>query len=57
MKINELEVGMKVQDTWFPNWGVGVVTLVLKTRVIVKFSFEDRTYDKNHTQFLKGVIK
>jgi hypothetical protein len=57
MKINELEVGMKVQDTWFPNWGVGVVTLVLKTRVIVKFSFEDRTYDKNHTQFLKRAIK
>ena len=52
MKFEELKKGMKVFDRWFPEWGIGKVTILLKTRVIVAFPNMDQTYDKSHVQFL-----
>jgi len=56
MKFEELEVGQKVADRWFPQWGIGKVTILLKTRVVVAFPNMDQTYDKGHVQFLTRGI-
>ena len=52
MKFEDLKVGLKVADRWFPQWGVGKVTILLKTRVVIKFPDGDTTYDKEHVKFL-----
>lgn len=58
MKIDEITVGMKVTDKWFPNWGTGKVITVLKTVVYVDFQSRGKVkYDKSHLQFLyQGVF-
>ena len=62
MKMNEIKWGMKVEDTWFWDWGIGVVKKKGKTRVVIQFANPDPqhstvekevTYDKEHVQFLK----
>lgn len=53
MKFDELKVGLKVADRWFPQWGMGKVTILLKTRVVVKYPDGDTTYDKEHVKFLE----
>jgi hypothetical protein len=52
MKFNELKVGQKVSDTWFPDWGTGTVSILLKTRVVIKYPHMNTTYDKSHVKFL-----
>jgi hypothetical protein len=57
MRFNELKVGQKVSDSWFPSWGTGKVTILLKTRVMIKFRNANITYDKGHVQFLSREDK
>jgi hypothetical protein len=70
MKFSELQVGMKVEDTWYnsehtDNWGKGKVVAVLKTRFKVQFSNKNAnhtedglvTYDKSHAQFIRRRTK
>jgi len=59
MKINELEVGMKVVDSWYWSWGIGTVRKVLKTRVVIAFTNGTvLTYDKPHLGYLsRGIYK
>ena len=45
--------GARVIDRWFPGWGVGIVRVVLKTRIKVEFGHETMTYDNAHVQFLE----
>jgi hypothetical protein len=54
MKITELKVGTLVQDTWYPDWGTGIVDNVLDTRVFINFPYPKgfMKYDAAHTQFL-----
>lgn len=63
---SQIKVGLKVEDSWYPLWGVGVITEVLKTRIKVlfpncnmrctgKFESVPVTYDMAHTKFLKVV--
>ena len=57
MKINELEVGMKVADSWFPNWGNGKVITVLKTVVYIEYPNHGTIkYDRSHVQFHEVFI-
>lgn len=37
MKLNEIKVGQKVEDSWYPEIGEGIVQKVLKTRVKIYF--------------------
>lgn len=37
MKLNEMKVGQKVEDSWYPEIGEGIVKKVLKTRVKIYF--------------------
>ena len=39
-------------DTWFPDWGIGLVKRIMKTRVRIEFRDESRSYDFAHLQFL-----
>lgn len=52
MKITEAKLKQKVEDRWWPDWGFGVITKVLKTRIVVEFKYRTLTYDKDHLQFL-----
>lgn len=56
MNFSELEVGLQVKDRWFPSWGIGKITILLKTRVVVKYLHDTVTYDKGHVQFLTRGI-
>lgn len=47
MKLNELEVGQKVEDTWFMEVGTGTVMKVLKTRAKIHFQRLE-SYMSNH---------
>lgn len=54
MKVADLKEGMKIQDRWYPDWGVGTVTKVLKTVVYIDFTIRGpEKYDKSHVQFLE----
>ena len=53
MKFSELKVGQQVQDSWFLQWGIGRITILLKTRVVVKFPHDSIKYDKEHVKFLQ----
>jgi hypothetical protein len=56
MKFKDLKIGMKVEDRWYPEWGVGTVLKVLKTRAHILFervNSERYSYDKAHVQFLE----
>lgn len=70
MKMSELKLKMKVEDTWYNNerggdksWGIGRVVDIKKTKFTVKFSNPDAnnsgnglvTYDKSHAQFVRPV--
>lgn len=61
MKHEEMKVGQRVTDSWFPHWGVGKVIKVMKTRVRIvfkdNFDTEDEptVYDRPHLQFLRPV--
>jgi hypothetical protein len=59
VNIEELDFGTKVEDTWYPDWGTGIVDNILKTRVFIKFPYPKgmMTYDVSHLQFLKEVKK
>lgn len=57
MRLDEFKLGLKVRDRWYPDWGLGTVQRVLKTRVKISFGGELRTYDRDHLQFLeKGDV-
>jgi hypothetical protein len=54
MKKNEIKIGLKVSDTWYGDWGLGIIEKVMKTRFVVKFSNKGLVrYDYPHAQFLK----
>lgn len=55
MKFKDLKIKTKVIDTWFPQWGRGVVKKKLKTVVKIKFRDELKTYDRSHCQFLREI--
>lgn len=51
MKIENLKIGDRVIDKWYPEWGVGTVTKVLKTVVYIDFTVRGpEKYDKSHVQ-------
>jgi hypothetical protein len=51
MKIEDLKVGDHVIDRWYPEWGVGLVTKVLKTVVHIDFTIRGKeVYDRSHVQ-------
>jgi hypothetical protein len=53
MKFKDLKVGMQVMDRWYPDWGVGIVTKVLKTVVYIDFTIRGlEKYDKSHVFFI-----
>ena len=52
MKISNLKLKHNVADRWYPEWGVGVVTKLLKTRAVISYPDRTLTYDSSHTQFL-----
>lgn len=58
MKIDDMEVGMVVQDSWYPDWGFGTVTKVLKTVVYIDFTVRGKEkYDKEHVRWLERTDK
>lgn len=47
MKLSECKVGMSIEDAWYPEWGTGIITKVLKTRIHINFlSSEARLFCK-----------
>ena len=52
MKKEEVEKGKKVSDRWYPDWGTGIITKVMKTRFVVSFGGTKLRYDYPHAQFL-----
>ena len=51
MKVAELKEGMEVVDRWYPEWGVGLVTKVLKTIVYIDFTVRGpEKYDMSHVR-------
>jgi transcription elongation factor GreA-like protein len=57
MKIEDLKVGNKIYDRWYPGWGVGTVTKILKTRVHIDFSIRGHeVYDESHLQYLETDV-
>jgi len=53
-KLQKLNKGSRVTDTWFWEWGVGVCIKTLKTRWHIRFADgEVRIFDRQHLQFLK----
>lgn len=69
MKKNELKIGMRVEDSWYPDAGKGIVKEILKTRVKIKFPNIPKshillinaknnllTYDNAHCVFLRKCI-
>jgi hypothetical protein len=51
MKVDELTEGMEVIDRWYPEWGVGVVTKLLKTVVYIDFTVRGpEKYDMSHVR-------
>ena len=71
MKKSELKIGMRVEDSWYPDAGKGIVKEILKTRVKIKFPNIPQphillwnaknnllTYDNAHCVFLrKNVVR
>lgn len=54
MKIDELKVGDKVYDSWYPDWGIGEVIKILKTVIYIEFTQRGECkYDKGHVRFLE----
>ncbi len=55
-KLQTLNKGNRVIDTWFDDWGIGVCIKALKTRWHIQFADgETRVFDKQHLQFLKVI--
>lgn len=52
-----MKLGDLVQDRWYPDLGVGRVVVVAKTRIYVKFPYQDddTLYDVPHQKFLEIV--
>ena len=58
MKIEDIKVGMFLQDRWYPEWGFGEVVKVLKTVIHINFSLRGKEkYDKSHVQWLEKPNK
>jgi hypothetical protein len=55
MKIDELKLGDKVYDSWYPDWGIGEVVKLFKTTVHIMFPPErgKTIYDKAHVRYLE----
>lgn len=54
MKYSELKVGQYVWDRWYPEFGVGEIVKILKTRIHILFRRTGlQRYDKAHLQFLE----
>lgn len=54
MKKDQIKFNSRVIDTWFPDWGIGIVQCIMKTRVRILFrDDEHRSYDFAHLQFLE----
>jgi hypothetical protein len=53
----QLKIGTKVEDTWYGEWGTGVVDNILETCVFIKFPYPKgmMKYDRAHLQFLDKV--
>ena len=49
------KVGMSVYDRWYQEWGMGIITKVLKTRVYINFSGKSVRYDIPHLN--KFIVK
>lgn len=69
MKKSELKIGMRVEDSWYPDAGRGIVKEILKTRVKIKFPNIPKshflllcaknnllTYDNAHCIFLRKCV-
>jgi hypothetical protein len=55
-KSKAFRVGQRVTDTWFGDYGIGVVTKVMQTRIRVDFPlYPTLSYDRSHWQFLQLV--
>ncbi len=53
MKFDDIKVGNKVYDSWYPDWGIGEVVKLFKTTVHIEFGNRGKSiYDKAHVQFL-----
>jgi hypothetical protein len=48
----KFKVGEILRDSWWEEWGYGVVKKVMKTRIKIEFEGELKTYDSDHYQFL-----
>ena len=54
MKPEYLKHNMKVFDSWYPDWGIGKVKKILKTRCYIQFAIKgEMMYDREHYKFLK----
>lgn len=54
----DIKKGLKVYDRWFEDWGFGIIEIVKKT--VVKIRFENAgliTFDYPHVQFLEIAKK
>ena len=51
----QIKKKQKVEDKWYPDFGVGTIIEVLKTRIKVLFNNEPMIYDNAHAnKFLKA---
>lgn len=56
MILTMLNMNDKVKDTWFQEWGVGVVVKAFKTVCYINFSNKGVVkYDNPHLKFLKKI--
>lgn len=55
MKFEDCKVGVRVVDTWFAYWGVGVIKKIVGKRVHIQFSAKllTKEFDIPHLKFLK----
>lgn len=52
MTYEDMKIGMKVYDSWWPSWGKGDIIVISKTIVKIKFKDGIKTYDVPHLRFL-----
>jgi hypothetical protein len=49
MEITEVKVGTQVVDRWYPDWGIGTIMKITKTRVKIAFpKHGTSSYDAEH---------
>ena len=55
MKKQEIKLGLWVIDTWYEEYGIGVIQVVNKTNFTVSYPNRIEVYDYAHAKFLKKV--